>query len=497
MPFPRRLSRKSHSLRRSLLVAALALVVVLASLLIVAHYRSPQVPSSGAAGAGDRLFPTLGNGGYDVGHYWLDFDIRDPGKPFDGTVTIEATATQSLSRFSLDLLGSTVRDVTVDGRQASYGREGEKLLITPAAPISADRSFRVIIGYTVEPAWQASDSAWLIEPDGFALDGQPVGAHSVLPCNDIPSDKALFTIRLHVPNGVMAVANGTLTNEKSEGGRTASTFSSTSPMATELIQIAVGPYTVLRQAGPHGLALRHVVPPDQAGQLKPVVERTPEQINWLERRLGPYPFEVYGILAVAKYPEDGLESQTLPLFDASYLTGDPATAGPLMVHELAHQWFGDSVTPRTWSDLWLNEAHATWYEWLYATEHGWRPPGGQAADFEGRMRETYAKGDRWRKRYGPVAQPISADKLFNQNVYDGGALVLYALQSRIGVGKFDQLERAWVSEHQAGVVSTADFISLASRIAGEDLTDFLNAWLYGTRTPPMPGHPDWTVDKVD
>jgi aminopeptidase N len=203
------------------------------------------------------------------------------------------------------------------------------------------------------------------------------------------------------------------------------------------------------------------------------------------------------VAVVPSYREEGLETQTLALFDSSYISGDREKADPLMVHELAHQWFGDSVTPRTWSDLWLNEAHATWYEWLYATEHGWRPTGGKADNFIGRMRETYASGDRWRKQYGPVARPKSAKGLFNDNVYDGGALVLYALHEKVGAAKFDRIERSWVSAHRDGVAQTSDFIDLASRVVGQDLTGFLEDWLYGTKTPPMPGHPDWRVEGGD
>jgi aminopeptidase N len=162
-----------------------------------------------------------------------------------------------------------------------------------------------------------------------------------------------------------------------------------------------------------------------------------------------------------------------------------------MVHELAHQWFGDSVAPARWSDLWLNEGHATWYELEYAAERF-------GFDRVAAMRETYARADRLRASYGPVARPKSGAPrvLFSDNVYSGGALVLYALRQQVGDAAFRAVERAWIAEKRDGVASTEDFVALASRVSGQDLTAFLRAWLYETTTPPMPGHPDWTKEPA-
>src|SRR3712207_8039591 len=113
------------------------------------------------------------------------------------------------------------------------------------------------------------------------------------------------------------------------------------------------------------------------------------------------------------------------------------------------------------------------------------------------MREVYALGDRWRAQFGPVAAPLNPDVLFSFNAYHGGALVLYALRQEIGREPFERLERAWLRRYGGASPSTADFIALASRVAGRDLGPFLRAWLYGTTTPPMPGHPDWTVLPVE
>jgi aminopeptidase N len=167
-------------------------------------------------------------------------------------------------------------------------------------------------------------------------------------------------------------------------------------------------------------------------------------------------------------------------------------------------WFGNSVSVWEWSDLWLSEGHASWYEFLYAEEKGFLeedtvdyPDETGYAVFVDLMRRVYALGDRWRAMWGPVAQPAGADTLFSLNVYHGGALVLYALRNEIGEAAFQRLERIWVKRYGGRAASTADFIALASRVAGRDLEPFLRAWLYDTTTPPMPGHPDWTVLPVE
>jgi aminopeptidase N len=162
-------------------------------------------------------------------------------------------------------------------------------------------------------------------------------------------------------------------------------------------------------------------------------------------------------------------------------------------------WFGDSVAPYEWSDLWLNEGHATWYQFLFAAENGQLEENIGIADFTELYEVLYSLGDIYREFLGPVAQPPSAEpaQLFSQQPYFGGALVLYALRQQVGDATFQKIERAWVTRYRGESASTADFIDLASQVSHQDLHAFLNAWLYDTKTPPMPGHPEWTVTPPD
>lgn len=485
-PAPDALRRRTGSARRRKAAALLASAV---SVCLLAA-SAPAAP----LGVGDRLFPHLGNPGYDVASYDLSFTY--PGsnsKPLTAVTTIDAWTTTELDRINLDFAHGEVRSVEVDGQPAAFTGAGEDLVVTPDEPLPGGSWMRITVRHTSDPVSAADrDGGWVRTADGLAMANQADAAHLVFPCNDHPSDKAMFTIRVTAPDGYTAVANG-LPTDVDRGARTTTwTYRTQHPMATELAQVSIGRSTVLHRDGPHGLPVRDVVPAKDRAQLEPWLKRTPGQLSWMEGKVGPYPFETYGVLMAAADTGFELETQTLSLFEKDLFT-EPAYpkwyVESIMVHELAHQWFGDSVSPRAWSDLWLNEGHATWYEALYAEEKAGRT-------LEARMKAAYGASDRWRAAGGPPAAPKPPNpgqkiSIFRPNVYDGAALVLYALRQEIGRTSFQGLERAWVQEHRDGTASTADFVQLASEISGRDLRGFLQGWLYGEKTPPMPGHPDW------
>ncbi|GAB2879894.1 M1 family metallopeptidase [Streptomyces deserti] len=468
---------------------AVALLASAVSVCLVAA-SAPAVP----LGVGDRLFPYLGNPGYDVASYDLAFNY--PGtntEPLRAVTTIDAWATTDLDRVNLDFAHGTVHSVEVDGAPAAFSSAGEDLVVTPEDSVSEGDWMRITVRHTSGPGpAKGREGGWVRTADGLAMANQADAAHLVFPCNDHPSDKALFTIRVTAPDGHTAVANGLPTDVDRSGGTTTWTYRTRHPMATELAQVSIGRSTVLRRTGPHGLPLRDVVPTKHRAALEPWLKKTPDQIAWMEAKVGTYPFETYGLLMVDASTGFALETQTLSLFERQMFT-EPTYprwyVESIMVHELAHQWFGNSVSPRNWSDLWLNEGHATWYEALYAEEKA-------GESLQARMKAAYGASDRWRAAGGPPAAPKAPKPgqkmgIFRPNVYDGAALVLYALRQEIGRSAFERLERAWVTLHRDGTATTGDFVRLASAVSGRDLGGFFQGWLYGEKTPPMPGHPDW------
>ena len=357
--------------------------------------------------------------------------------------------------------------------------------------------------FTARPQAPDPDTApagFFFSKVGTVVAAQPDAAHQVFPVNDHPRDKATYRFVIDAPAGWTAATNGVLVSRRAKAGRVVWTFREPDPLASELVQLAVGDFVVLRRRSVRGVPIRDVVPRAQAARLSPLLAVERSQLAWMTSRVGRYPTANYGSLVFDAAIGYSLETQTLSLFDAPvFATRTPVgLRNGTMLHELAHEWFGDSVSPYAWSDIWLNEGHATWYEAHYDAIHGYLKDDLGYPDLESYFKAVYRQGDKVRDEHGPVARPRSGaiDDLFNPNVYDGGALALYALRQKMGAKRFNTLERRWVAKYRGQSASTDDFIALASRVAGRDLRTFLIAWLYGTRTPPMPGHPDWAVDPV-
>ncbi|MCZ7434049.1 M1 family metallopeptidase [Streptomyces sp. WMMC1477] len=468
---------------------ALAVAGAAVSLALLAAAPAPE-----PLGIGDRLFPALGNPGYDVLRY--DITLRYTGdntRPLEARTRIAARVTgEPLERLNLDFANGTVREARVDGAEVPWLAAAEDIVLSPERPLPEGKVVDIDIRHT-SPTRGARPSGWIrTERDGLVMANQADAAHRVFPSNDHPSDKAGFTFRVTTPAGFTAVASGRRTARRADEATVTRTFRTARPMATELAQVAIGRSLVLRREGPDGLPLRDVIPVGHRAELEPWLRKTSGHLRWMRERVGDYPFATYGLLVAEADLGFALETQTLSLFSVDFFT-DPRRPDwhreAVMIHELAHHWFGNSVSPRRWSDLWLNEGHATWYEWLYAAEHG-------GPSLEALAKRAYQASDAWRRDYGPPARidvPEDDDKLgiFRPVVYEGGAVALYALRQEIGAEKFGELQRAWVSRHAHGVASTEDFVRLASEVAGEDLSAFLRDWLYGERTPAMPGHPDW------
>jgi aminopeptidase N len=379
---------------------------------------------------------------------------------------------------------------------ARFSRDGEDLVITPALPLFRGQLFLITVSHFASSPKPIDPTTFVtpffVTPSGSAWALQPNNAHLVFPSNDHPSDMASFTFRLDVPEGTTAVASGLEISRHTIDGRTISVFEHPQPMATELAQVAVGAFTVVSRGVHAGVIVRDVVPNSLAADLTPKLAVETAHLDFMHALVGDYPFSTYGSLVGDATFGFALETQTLSLYSARSFTRPASSYGPVMVHELAHQWFGNSVAPKRWADLWANEGHATWYEmsWRFGLD---------SPAFTSRMQQLYSFGDVFRGRFGPVANPPSGDipSLFNSNVYNGGALTLYALRQRVGDATFQDIERAWVTTFGGKSASTADFIALASQVSGQDLDAFLTDWFYGTVTPPMPGHPEWTVIPFD
>jgi aminopeptidase N len=269
---------------------------------------------------------------------------------------------------------------------------------------------------------------------------------------------------------VTAVSNGTLVSEASDATFTTFTWEMDDPMATYLATLAIGPYTRSEAAGPDGVQLRDYVP---ASYLSPPAAfgRVGEMLALFTDWFGEYPFDAYGHVIVANFP-GAMETQTMTMMGADAVSED------VVAHELAHQWFGDSVTPATWRDIWLNEGFATFAEFLWLEQ----AHGSAVMESYARSLHTALQGQTLR----PIADPGVAE-LFGTGVYWRGGLTLYALRAEVGDDLMKSILTTYAARFRYGNAATADFIAVAEEVSGRDLGDFFSAWLDQTALPPFPG----------
>ncbi|MEU5306102.1 M1 family metallopeptidase [Streptomyces noursei] len=466
--------------RRCGAVAALSVALLLSS---CTSGGTAVKGKAGGGGVGDPLFPALGNGGYDVRHYGLDLRYDVAEQHLDGTATITAKAGEDLRSFQLDLQGMTVTGVRVDDRDAEFSRKGHKLVVRPAAGIGKGKEFRTTVRYRGTPEEMEDEGGgyegWVKTADGAFVVGEPAGTMTWFPGNNHPGDKAAYDFRITVPEHYTAVANGELKSKRTTGGRTTYEWHNAEPMASYLATATIGRFDVQESRTPQGLPLYVAVDPKEAEASKEPLSRLPEILAWSTELFGPYPFSSAG--AIVDHTPDridwgALETQTKPVY-----AGAPDTS--TVVHETAHQWFGDSVTPKTWQDTWLNEGFATYAEWLWEEHEGGRTPQEQ---FDA-LYHSDEDDPRW--DFPPGKVPTAAD-VTEPPVYERGAMVLQQLRNAVGDKTFFSILKEWPAKYRHANADSADFVAFCQQRTDEDLTDLFDDWLYGE------GAPDWEYEAA-
>jgi aminopeptidase N len=429
--------------------------------------------TAGSDGLGDRMFPLAGNGGYDVANYSLTLDYTPSGNRLVGTVVITARATQNLSSFDLDFRMHDVTRLLVNGVPAafSYAKEQE-LVVTPAAGLVQGKTFTVAVEYAGTPLVvtdpDQSIEGWVPTDDGAFVVNEPQGSPAWYPVNDSPRDKATYDFRVSVPEGLTVMANGVLVSETHSGGKATWVWRESDPMAPYLSTTTLGKFD-LTKSTTSGIPTYVAVDPQLAkGQ---VLSKLGEAVNFYSSIYGPYPFNAVGaIVDSAKVVGYSLETQTKPNFP---YVPDEAT----LVHELSHMWFGDSLTLGVWPDIWLHEGFATWSEWIWSERQGNK----SAHQWFEQLYNTPAKDTAF---WGPaVADFTDPALLFNGTVYYRGGMTLQALREKIGDLAFFQLLRDWATQNRYGTVTTAQFIALAEKESGRDLTQFFKVWIFQAEKP--------------
>jgi aminopeptidase N len=457
----------------------------------------PRIPPAGVAGAdsiGDPYAPELGNAGYDVQHYRLALAIDPSTAQITGTVAISATSTlDRLGRISLDLVGYHVDEVLASGSPAAFYRAPTKLYVDLLHPVDAGDPFSVTVRYRGQI--EARPSHWrrpdvrlglnLVEEEGrgqLVARNQPDGARNWLPCNDHPLDKATYGIEVSVPRPLVAVSNGELVAQSEDAGWITYSWAMDVPMATYVLGLAIGQYQQVETAPAGSVAVTHYLFPSDLERGRQALASTPEMMRFLSDCLGPYPFATYGYVEVT--PDIGLETQTMVALSQQIL--QQADLPEYMIHEHAHHWFGNSVTPASWGDIWLNEGFATYFQYLWLTRDA-SAAGCAFSEPDTAWLESVRTLVVEANEPAPLARPEPA-KLLGINSYYKGAWLLHMLRLEIGDEAFFTLLRRYYARFAGGNARTDDFRAIAEEVTGRDLAPFFGQWLDRT------GHP--VIDTI-
>jgi aminopeptidase N len=490
--------------RRSLLCAALVGATVVSTSGIAAATRrqaspyaaSPYAASSGAASSGaarfdaarsqpieDPYYPAKGDPSVDALHYALTLGWSPKSRTLTGAASITFRAPVDESQVRLDLGDPLdVGRVTLDGRRVTFSHPGKDLVIDTGAVLAKDSRHVLTVHYsgTPKPVQAPTDRAdiphlgWTTTRRGEVWTMQePFGAYTWFPVNDQPSDKAFYDVKISAPKHMVGIFNGRLVSRRSTASRTVTRWHLASPVSSYLTTIAIGDYVRHTDKGPHGLPISYWLPRRDQSAL-PELRRTPTMIRWLEARLGPYPFDRIGAVVVPS--DSAMETQTLVTMGGRLMTGSGRrTFRADLLHEYSHQWYGDTVTPNNWTDLWLNESFAMYTQIRWQVSQGWQTMAQWRRTLktsDGDLRTTDGPpGEYHRQQFGELC------------VYYCGALMLDRLRTQLGDATFAAIWRGWPQQHHFASVDRTTYAAWASARAGRDLAPFLTTWLTSPTTP--------------
>jgi aminopeptidase N len=448
---------------------------------------TPAPPPSATTGPGgaakglstpveDAVYPDVGDPGVDALHYDLDLTWDRVSRTLEAQEEVRLRATEDADHLQLDLAADLEVDtVTVDGEAVEVDHDGKDLVVHH--PVEAGHRYTVTLGYSGSPQPVPAPTkrtdfdtlGWTTTADGEVWTMQePFGAYSWYAVNDQPSDKALYDVRISAPAPWVGVSNGRLVSRAERDGRTVTRWTLDEPASSYLVTVAIGDLQVTEDESASGVPMTYWTPRGEPTFVDRMRE-APAGLSWLEDRLGDFPFSSLGFLVVDS--ESGMETQTMiTLGDTRY-----ATSPEVLVHEMAHQWYGDQVTPTDWRDVWMNEGMAMYLQALWQDEFQDQPLDATLDSWEqadGQLRDDY----------GPPADYDPA-AFGGTNVYTTPGLMWDELRKRVGDDLFWELVRAWPAEHDNGNAGYADITSWWSDRSGEDLSGFFDEWLLGGTTP--------------
>jgi len=418
---------------------------------------------------------------FDVTHYFLDVDFDDVTRTIQGSVVMTATSlVDGLQQVVLDLLDNmSVASVTRGTTGLAFTHGGDLLQITLDEPIPLGESFEIRVDYAGSPSTGGIRAfgwnKYLSSGDGLMVWSlsEPDGARYWWPCKDRPDDKALVEEWWTVRSNWTATGNGVLQGvDTTPEGRKRFRWKASRPLTTYLVSIAASEYASFTDEyttlDGGTMPLEYFVYPSDLSDAHVSFSGMPEMIAFFAQLHGEYPFveDKYGMSA---FPFSGAMEHSTNTSYGFMLVDGTNRYDWIIVHELAHQWWGDAVSPETWADIWLNEGFASYAEAL------WMEHLGGPTQYRAYMSSMYRSSFN-----GPLYDPPA---LFGVTVYNKGAWVQHMLRYVLGDTPFFESQRQWYEANRDGIANTAQYQALMESYYGAGLDWFFQPWVYGENMP--------------
>lgn len=408
----------------------------------------------------------------DIINYNIDIELFPSKEKIIATTKVKGVIkSKNKKQIELDFYDNfNIQSVQLNGNAADYYFK-ENQLVIENKEIKSD-TFEVSVSYEGTPRNLGFGSFAFTEwNDNIMVStlNEPVFASTWFPCNDTPSDKALLNISITADSEMVSVSNGKLISVEKEGEKTKYNWVTVYPIATYLISIYSAPYQSFNQQYISSLSdtmnINYYVLPDKLEDAEFAFDDHPSYLKVLSDLYGEYPFikEKYGAAQIT-WSQGAMESQTITGIGTNFISKAKFFSS-MMLHEVAHSWWGNSVTPKSWKDIWLNEGFATYSEALY-----WEKTKGKSALIS--TMESFRVENDLETLYAPNMN------IFSKMIYNKGAWVLHMLRREFGDTLFLKTLRNYYQEFKYGNADTYDFKKVCEKTSGKDLKKFFDQWVF-------------------
>ncbi len=428
----------------------------------------------------------------DIRHVLIDLTPDFAARTIAAQTTLRfAPIARPLRELKLDAVDLRISQVEATVPLRAWQNTDRQLILTFEADIPADAETSVTVTYTAEPTqglyFRTPEMGYPAGDTHLFTQGEAIAHRHWFPCFDAPNEKFTSETICRVPEGMTVLSNGRLVSQEKDAttGRVAFRWLQDKPHVNYLIALVAGYFQTLEDR--HGdLVLSFHTPPSEFQWAASSFADTREIMAFFEREIGvPYPWARYAQACVHDFVAGGMENTSLTILTMGTLfppeTENVRSSQGLVAHELAHQWFGDLVTCKDWSHLWLNEGFATYYEALF--------------DRHKNGREAFLY-NLWRDAQTVLGVPNdttpivwrafqSPDEQFSFRAYPKGAWVLHMLRSQLGEELFRRCIRTWLERHAYGVVVTEDLNAVIEELSGRSFDPFFDQWVYHAGVPEV------------